>query len=683
MTKNLVFVMTLAALLAVACDARNDAGIVILVDESADIVDESTALDLLDDLRRVSDRPARIEVYAGDLPVSDQTVSDQIIVVGTIGQHALIDGLVADGKLALSSQAPGPRGGIWAKVTKDGRQLAVLAGSDQQGTQYAVYDYSSEVLGVDPLSYWTGIDPEPIPDLDVYRFDARVIDPPQIPYLIYFENDVDELANLKEPLLEYDWETYTELIDALVRLRYNGIELFDMLGRTEFFTRPAYKALRPDYQTNLELVDRMIDYAHQKGMLVQIDMMMGRQFGQITTEESNCWSAHKAAWIRTWSHYLSNTPLGKADIFTLRPRNQLLDWPYVSSCDEDRVTVFNEVYSEFGKLLDELKPGAIKVCVCYDDGMDLYNEGFGPPADFIVAWSDDGWGGFRVLPEDTRGYRFGTYMHAGFWLNHTVHDPYPEKIDEIMTMMVDRYAADEYLMVNGQTFRPFMLNIEAFSRFAQAPDEFDGDDFYREWLGRYFDEPAIDDAILALKKLHAAQFDNVGYVQNLWEIREAIAYVSDRPIDRPGRTPVPADFDRIEPDLAPTVRRLELLGEAKDFAQAAIERAGPQVDFFHDHVLLPILLYEDLLLFESDLHQMAVLKHDAPEPADAATLARARDILERMKSSLAQLYERRLEGDRLQRFAGWYDPAKRRPNNGFPTLEDIEAIESNLDNGWQ
>jgi len=31
-------------------------------------------------------------------------------------------------------------------------------------------------------------------------------------------------------------------------------------------------------------------------------------------------------------------------------------------------------------------------------------------------------------------------MHAGFWLNHTVHDPYPDKLDTIMKQMVNDYV---------------------------------------------------------------------------------------------------------------------------------------------------------------------------------------------------------------------------------------------------
>ena len=678
MTRQLVLVLIFLAVSFTGCEQRDESGVVIVVDASAGDIDRATAEDLLDDIRRVSAQPASVETWSGALPPAKQ-----VIVVGTVTRHALVDRLAADGDITLDAATPGPRGGIWARADVDGRQVTVLAGSDPQGTQYAVYDYSRDVLGVDPLRYWTGVEPEPIENLDTGDFAERVVEPPKIPYLVYFENDVDELANLRKPLLEYDWETYTELIDALIRLRYNGIELFDALGRTEYYTRPAYIALRPDYQTNMALIDRMIDYAQQRGMLVQVDMILGRQFGQITTEQSNCWSQHKQAWIDTWSFFLNDTPLGKADIFALRPRNQLLDWPYTSSCDEDLVTVFNEVYAALGALLDEFKPDAVRVCTCYDDGMELFNEGFGPPRDFIVAWSDDGWGGFRVLPEDTRGYRFGTYMHAGFWLNHTVHDPYPEKVEEIMSMMVERFGADDYMMVNGQTFRPFMLNLEAYSRFAEILLDFDGDAFYRDWLSRYFDEAAIDDTVKALKKLHAAQFDNVGYVENLWEIKEAVAYLSDAPIDRPGRSPVPVAFEKIEPDLAATERRLEIIREADELATAAMALSGRNEDFYHDHIVLPIRLYRDLLDFETSLHQMVKLKRAFEENRDTDSLAGARVFLEQAKRNLETLYERRLAGDRLERFSGWYDPARRRPNNGFPARADLETIEANLADGWR
>jgi hypothetical protein len=40
--------------------------------------------------------------------------------------------------------------------------------------------------------------------------------------------------------------------------------------------------------------------------------------------------------------------------------------------------------------------------------------------------------------------------------------------------------------------------------------------------------------------------------------------------------------------------------------------------------------------------------------------------------------QRSLDGDKNPRWKGWYDPAKRRPNNGFPTHEMLEEIRKKI-----
>ncbi len=691
----LVFIVFLQFLSGCSNTSDSSSGITIIISEEEHITDHITANDLKNDLIKIGKQSVAVESWTGTLPNTEK-----IIVVGTVGQHALIDSLVNNQQLTLSADLPGSRGGIWAKTVFDNKTIAILAGSDVQGTQYATYDYSRDILGVDPLTYWTGIEPIINPELDVYNFEARTIEPPQVPYLVYFENDVDELANMKKPYLEYDWENYTQMIDSLVRLRYNGIEFFDMLGRVEFYTRPGYKAIRPDYEFNMPLLEKMIDYAKQKGMHIQIDMMMGRPFKSITMEESNCWREHKQKWIDTWTYYLTETPIKDADIFTLRPRNQVLDWPYRSSCEEDRVQVFNEVYAELNNVLNQYKPDSVRVCVCYDDGMELYNEGFRPPENFIIAWPDDGWGDFRLEPESTDGFKFGSYMHAGFWLNHDVHDPYPEKIQQVMTDFFERFNGDHYLMVNGQTFRLFVINLEAFSLVAQSPEDFDGQQFYRDWITRYFASSAVnsnpevntspevnnisvvDDTVMALTRLHDAQFDNVGYVQHLWEIKMSVAFLMDQPIQRPDRTPIPVSFNDIEAIIEPVRRRMTLLEDAAAAAESGRAKIQDSTHFYHDHIYLPIKLYQDLLNYNHDLHRLVQLKQQYAKTADQELLSEAKSIIATAKTHLATLHNRRQQGDLNERWAGWYAPEKRRPNNGFPNEADLQNIEDHLNNGW-
>ncbi len=486
------------------------------------------------------------------------------------------------------------------------------------------------------------------------------------------------MANIKSPKLEYDWKNYTELINSLVRIKYNAIQLFDMLGRPEFFLCPEYQLIRPGYDIRISYIDSMINYAHEMGMMVQIDMALGYKIRPMAQEKADCWEKNKQDWMDTWKYYFEETPLAKADIFALRPRNQVWDWEYKSSCGEDKVDVFNQVYAELGYIIDQYKAEAIKVCICYHDGMDMFNHGFNPPKDWIVAWSDDGYADFKYWPESTKGYDFGTYMHAGFWLNHTVQDPYPEKLDAIMKQMVNDYGANKYCMVNGQQFRPFLINLEAFSLIADNVNAFDGEKFYLDWTTRYFGQEAGRHALNSMKKLHEAQFNRVGYVQHLWEIREAISYLSNEPLERPGKAPIPYEYRRVENDYEDVAKRILILNEALQEAEKGENIIGAENIFYHDYILYPVKIYVDLLEFESVLHQMAKDKKQFEDSGDKAKLEKAISSLDAARQTLIVVHDRCISGDKNPTWEGWYNPENRRPNNGFPTQEMLDAIEVNL-----
>jgi hypothetical protein len=48
-----------------------------------------------------------------------------------------------------------------------------------------------------------------------------------------------------------------------------------------------------------------------------------------------------------------------------------------------------------------------------------------------------------------------------------------------MKMITNQFQATHYYEINGQQFRPFLLNIEAFSRIADNPHGFNGETFYQ------------------------------------------------------------------------------------------------------------------------------------------------------------------------------------------------------------
>ncbi|KAA9041188.1 hypothetical protein FW778_03900 [Ginsengibacter hankyongi] len=644
---------------------------IIYYGKNSSAVERATCEDLKNDLKEATHANVMVKVEPEDIAPS----GDYRILVGSRASNRLMDLLAKKDLINISSIQPGPQGGLIQVINNGKQKILLLAGSDAEGAQNAVYDFCSKDFGIDPLSYWTGYKPAVRKNYNPYNTSARIVDPPVVPTICYFENDVDELANLHKPYLEYDMETWKGMVNSLRRIHYNAIQLFDMLGRAEFFTREPYKKLRPNYHTNLKLVDSLIDYAHLKGMKIQIDLSPGYEMKSLTDSEAVCWTQYKQKWIDTWVYYLTKTPLGKADIFSLRPRNQVWDRAYVSSCGENKTEVFNEVYAALDSVLDIYKPDAQKLCICYDDGMEMFNHGFNPPKDFTVVWSDDGYGDFNSLPASTKGYHFGTYMHAGFWKNHTVHDPYPEKIDSVLSYMLKRYNAKSYIDVNGQTFRPFLLNLEAFGDWAYDPHAFNGERFYHAWAVNYFGKVCAPFAMSSMKALHRAQFARNGYVENLSEIKRLIGFLQG---GKGINNQIMSDFiNKISSDL---VKRSSLVETAVEEASLGLPKAKDQADFYFDYIYLPALMYHELLDFENTLLVAAHLKWDYITGGhEKGKLVAAKKLMLNASVQLKLIYKTSLQGDKNRKWATWYDPVKRRPNNGFPTPHMITSIEQNLD----
>ena len=673
LTQFLLLAMCMVFCLACNTGVEQPSTVYLIIGENSNAVEISTINDLKNDLEKVLKE--EVHIVKGGVEIPNKSL---VFIVGTANSNSIITDMVTNGKLVLTDEQPGPRGGIRSKNTYADSDVIVIAGSDVQGLQYAIYDYSNEVLGVDPLEYWTGKTPVALKANDIYNFEPKTIEPPRVPNLTYFENDVDELANYRGELLKYDWESYTEMINSLVRLRYNSIQLFDMLGRPEFFIRPEYKALKPDYQIDIDYVEKMIDYAHEKGMKIAVDFALGYQIHPMDAEKADCWKTYKADWLQAWRYYFEHTPLSKTDIFILRPRHQVWDWEYESTCGESKIEVFNEVYAAFGELVDEYKPDSQKVLVCYSDGMEMWNEGFRPPTDWTVLWSDHGFGEFEHLPNTTDGYNFGTYMHAGYWLNHTVHNPYPEKVELVMKEMFQKYEADKYCLVNGQNFRPFLLNLVAYSEVCNNPDTFNADAFYKEWTEQYFTPKAAEYAVQSMKWLSEAQEGRKGYVEHLWEIREAVSYLSNAPIVRPGKSPVPFDYNRVIGDVENVKRVKEVLEKSLSEAELGYELLKRNDNFYHSYILLPAQLYSDLIAFETELHNMALLKKQFETTKDIKYLNEAISLLPTAKNKLKIVFDHRSSGDIDDKWKNWYSIANRRQNNGFPTYEMLDAIEANL-----
>jgi hypothetical protein len=243
--------------------------------------------------------------------------------------------------------------------------------------------------------------------------------------------------------------------------------------------------------------------------------------------------------------------------------------------------------------------------------------------------------------------------------------------------MDSKYGANKYYEINGQQCRPFILNIEAFARIANDPVSFNGEDFYKEWTERYFGE-ASTYAINAMKMLHKAHFGNSGYISRLAETKAAISYLRQSPVSSPGNT-VPEHYTRVAANFEPVEQRKDILEGALIEANEGAAVVNKNRDFYHDYVVLPIVLYLDILNFEWHLHNMVKLKYAFEKPGNRDQLHELQSMVPVARGKLQTIIDRRFQGDKNTKWAGWYDVSRRRPNGSFPSMEMLDEIEKNLE----
>lgn len=617
----------------------------IYIGKNATDIEKNAAQDLAKDLTKATG-------FLATVLVEDDNLQNNSILVGSPETSKMVNQLYKLNQLGLNKIKGNSEGGsIDIISTEDDNKIIVLAGIDSMGTQYTVYDFCAVELKVDPGTFWTGIQNPIISDFNLSETKERILHCPLVPIRCYFDNDNDELANMTKPYLEIDISYWKEIINTLVRLKYNAIDLHDHLGRVEYTTRAPYLKLRPGYTVNVELLDQIIDYAKSKGMKIQVSFYLGWHFKTISDQAAHDWTGHKEEWLETWRYYLKETPIGRSDIFLNRPRDQKLDHPFRSDTGERPSDVFNEAFPLMKDLIKEHNENAIIIVDLYTEGLDVFRDGFRPKPveDYILSWPDNGFGEFSRAPEDLSPYKSGIYMHAGFWYNHVVSDPYPSLLEKSMKEALLDKGMSNYCLVNGQTFRHFLLNLEITSLICWDPENFNSEDFLKSWLARYFPNNYIKNVEKILNLLHEGQKNGQGYVQIL-------SYISEW--QSIGTATRKCDGKWLQ-RLTDVTSRIEILEEALNEINIIRDKITDINHFFHDHIELPV----KLLLEINQILQSLLMIPESENCKEASELTNNKVLAH---TALRE------SGDRNTQWHGWYSPTKARPNGGYPQLENWE-----------
>ncbi|MFE9604808.1 glycosyl hydrolase 115 family protein [Streptomyces hokutonensis] len=382
--------------------------------------------DLRDDIERVTGvRPGSV-------------FAREVVLVGTIGRSALIDGLVAAGKLDVSGVRGRWETSLQTVVERPmpGVERAfVVAGSDPRGTIFGVYDVSYGI-GISPWHWWDDVPPTRRGEVWVLpgRYSQGT---PAVKYRGFFINDENPALGTWAPAYfgpgkapgypgGFTADFYGRVFEVLLRLKGN-------------YLWPAVwgRAFAEDDPENHR---RASEYGIVMGTSHEAPMMRG-------IEE---WNRHAVAAVRDSSGAIvtpGHDPYGGTGEWSYRLNSQairaywragvqrMVDQGFegvvtlgmrgngdTSLPDGDGIELMREIIAAQRQIIEEVtgRPAAEtpQVWTLYKEVQRYWDRGLRAPDDVTVVLTDDNWGNIRKHPdaagEGERAGGYGLYYHFDY-----------------------------------------------------------------------------------------------------------------------------------------------------------------------------------------------------------------------------------------------------------------------------
>ena len=448
------------------------------------------AADLAADVGRVTGRKPEVKQTTNGL-------TENAVLVGTLGKSPVIDGLVKDGRLDVMDVQGQWESFVIATVADPlpgVRRALVIAGSDRRGTAYGVYELSKRI-GVSPWYWWADVTPAHRDALYISPERLR-IGPPAVKYRGIFIND--EMWGIRPWAMQtlapdeghgLGPKTYAKIFELLLRLKANHLwpAMHDGDGGTIPFNC---------YENNKVVAD---DYAIVMGSS-HIEPMLrnnirGAEWDREYPGEPWDYVSNKEHIHKYWEDRVRVN--GKYEnVYTMGKRGKDdeagsdVTVPVLERIMDDQRTILR-------KWVDQEITRVPQVLIAYTEVLGLYNKGLKVPDDIMFCWPDDNFGYIRQLPdarERKRSGGSGVYYHiqwlngatsAYTWLNTTP----PALIWEEMSKAW-QYGAKNLWVLNVGDIKPGEIGIEFFLDLAWDPQRYRHDnirDFLVRWAARDLD----------------------------------------------------------------------------------------------------------------------------------------------------------------------------------------------------
>jgi hypothetical protein len=355
-----------------------------------------------------------------------------------------------------------------------------LTGADMRGTMYAVYEFSEEYLGIDPLYYWTDHVPTRKPRIEVPDALKKDFPAPVFKYRGFFINDEDLLTGwAPAPAAEHtgiSLAVWNKIYETILRLKGNIVAP----GTWIFSDEPQ------------------IALAAKRGLILTQHhaIPLGVNVARWPEDAPYTYSAHPEILQRAWKNAVAGYGPGQEVLWTVGLRG-LSDSSYATYdtavANDNRALgrVIGQAMAEQVRIVRAAHPDASFITNLWQEGARLVQSGDLQIPDGVNAvWADDGYGnlqdGGRVKQGD------GAYYHVAMMNQRANQLSEMVPVQRIYSEL-GRYAAagaTHYLLVNTSDIRPVTMTIRAIMDAAWKGVPAGGTtaaaEFYQQWSSNQF-----------------------------------------------------------------------------------------------------------------------------------------------------------------------------------------------------
>ncbi len=382
----------------------------------------------------------------------------------------------------------------------NGQQHLLMAGSDERATMFAIYHFIEEYLGVDPMCYWSDLEPEKKEKLawDEVRI---VQDEPTFKFRGGFINDEDLLTEWKNGggVRNINYPYYGQVVHPYVIQRV----LETMLRLRLNLVIPASFV---DIRNPPE--ERLVAEAAKRGLFVSMHHI--EPMGVSAFAYQNYWKerdqeplfsfySERDRIVEVWQEYARRwakypNVIWQVGLRGIADRPMWMADPGVPQSDAERGAIISEAIRVQSQIIDTLVQIPILSTTLWAEGAGLNELGFLTFPDSIIIVFADNSPGWKWQPDFYQTERdpanaYGVYYHHQLWGSgpHLVQAVPPQKTYALFQEAIE-HDASEYAIMNISNLREFALGLEASAEMLYDMDAFEPGTFVHNWFEQRFGE---------------------------------------------------------------------------------------------------------------------------------------------------------------------------------------------------